>query len=216
MGALLVSLPVRWWSRVVVAAVILAAAGVLGVVLSRSSPNPLQTVSHLGQPVPLTPAMRSSLADSDYYAKIRLFYLAVRGPRRFYRVLTPKHGACYGMSRDGGRDFDFFGCPWRPLGNPDHVVDASDYSGPPVEGRTAANTPHVCNERPLSDVFGWTVDAVKEMRILNERSQVAGVLPVRDNLYSILPGQLPKHPCSLEAIDSRGRVLWTSSDPPEF
>jgi len=69
---------------------------------------------------------------------------------------------------------------------------------------------------PLYHVWGWTVDAVKHVRILDERGRTAVTIPMRDNVYSILPGQLPKHPCSLEALDARGHVLWTSHDPPEF
>jgi hypothetical protein len=195
-----------------------AAGGALGVVLSASAADPLHTVSNRGRPVALTAAMRRDFRESGYDAsRIRLYLMAVREPRRLYRFTTRKYGTCYGMSYDGGRSLDSYGCPWRPLGHPDRVVDDSAYSGPPMEGRTAANTPHVCNEMPLFDVWGWTVDAVKEMRILDERGRIAAVIPVRDNVYSILPGQLPTHPCSLVAIDSRGRVLWSIRDsPPEF
>ena len=195
----------------------LAGTGIaLGLVLPGSS-DPLHTVSNQGRPVPLTVAMRKDLADSGYdAARIRLYYMTTRGKTRFYRVTTRRYGSCYATLDPGDRVLSTFGCPWRPLGHPDRIADWSGFEGCPLSTSNGCPPTNICHGSPLDEAFGWSVDAVKEMRVLDESGRAVAVYPVRDNVYWIPHRLLPKHPCSLDAVDAHGKVLWDIHDRPEF
>ena len=202
------------------AAVCLAAVGVaLGIVPTNGSANPLRTVSNHGRFVPLTTAMRKDLADSGYHAaSIHLYLLARRGSVEFYRFrATGRYPDCFATRTPGDALLSSYGCARRPLGHPDRIVDGSAFEGCPMAvGAGVCPPKNICDGHPLSAVSGWAVDAVKAMRVLDESGHVAATYPVSGNVYSIPHSQLPKHACSLEAVDAHGRVLWDIHDPPEF
>ena len=76
-----------------------------------------------------------------------------------------------------------------------------------------------CGPFPITQVEGFAIDAVRAIQVLNTIGQPLVSVPVRHNIYvlgrhglSLIDSrnQLPRPACSLQAVDSQGRVLWRS------
>src|SRR5579859_168347 len=199
-------------------------AAALGLALSSSGSDPLATVADQGRRVPLTTAMESWVKVSytgRVRAKPKVYLMATLPTGRYYRVVFGRF-TCYAITRPGWPDFSEVGCAGA-LGRYQRVLDNSLYKGTnrilhPVAD-AVFDLGRACGPFPITQVEGFAIDAAHSIQVLNTIGQPLISVPVKDNIYVLgrdglrlinSPNQLPRPACSLQAVDSKDRVLWRS------
>jgi hypothetical protein len=149
-----------------------------------------------------------------------VYLMATLPSGRYYRLVFDRF-TCYAITRPGEPDFSEVGCAGA-LGRGQRVLDNSLYRRQNILHPVAdavLDLGRPCGPFPITQVEGFAVDAVRSIEVLNTSGQPLVSVPVRNNIYVLdrsglrrinSPRQLPRPACSLQAVDSKDRILWRS------
>ncbi|HSC72983.1 MAG TPA: hypothetical protein VLB89_02375 [Gaiellaceae bacterium] len=182
--------------RVTLALLVLAAAAVAGVLVTRgdASRDTATLSNHGGRTIAIR-GLRMKLATIR-----KGTVLATRNGRVFYRLRTVNGEPCFGVgfATDVGSPGPVV-CQRGFPGSGSPVLDLSVYEG----------TRHDETEFSLFRVEGFAADGVAAVQFFRPNGEVAVTVPVSGNVYSA--ASAPKGPIAgYAAVDKEGKRVWRS------